>query len=144
VWGGGDRVGTLSDAPDDVALQHGAAADDVRRAELEQRDCKAVGGLDRHRSAAARDRPDERDDAACGRVHGCAHFGTHVDAAVLTGRVRIQAEGVGPQDRAVDGPGPAGRRRDEEQGRDRECDRGGERTPHWTPPSCVGGQLRPR
>ena len=127
---GGDRVGALADAADDLALGHGAASHDLGRVQLEQRDCVAVAGLDRDRAAACRDGADERNDAAGGRAYGLAHGGADVDPAMLAGGVRIGAEGVGPQNGPVDGPGPAGRGRNDEQRRNRDRDRGGERTPH--------------
>ena len=85
----GDGVGAFTRDPDDSTLLDGAAASDAHRAELEERDRVAVRGLDRQRSASARDGARERDGARAGRPHLGADGRAEVDAAVLTARVRI-------------------------------------------------------
>ena len=82
-------------------------------AELEQRHRVAVGGLDRQRAAASRDRAGERDGAGGGRADVGAGGSADVDSAVLAGRVLVLSEREWPQNRSVGGPGPGDRGRDD-------------------------------
>jgi hypothetical protein len=135
VRGAGDGVLARANLTDDGALGDGTAACDRDRAELEQRHGVAVGGLNRQRAPTRRDRPDERDGACCGSHDRIADARTDVDPAVLAGGVLVRSERERPQDRPVGRPGPACCDRDDDQGRDRTDDRGGEHAPHRIPPS---------
>ncbi|MEO5574845.1 MAG: hypothetical protein ABIR67_06040 [Gaiellaceae bacterium] len=132
---GGERILALAHAADDVAFRNTGAARDVDRAELQQRDGVAVGGLNRQRPTAARDRAGERDGAGRGCTYRVAGGRTDVDAAVLPGRIGVRRHGERPQDGTLDGPRPADRSRNDDQERDRRADRDGERATHETPPS---------
>ena len=140
VWRGRDGVGALSDDADDCSLGDLIAAADVRRAELQQGDRVAVGCLDRDRTAAVRDRADERDGTRRGRPDRASERGADVDAAVLAAGVDVGAESERAQDLPVGRPRPgrSGRR----DGERRQDDRGNEDSPHRKPPlGCRGGQL---
>ena len=120
---------------DDRTLGDRAPAGNVDRAELEQRDRVSVGGLDRERAAARRDRPDEGHGARDGRANRLVDRRADIDAAVLPGLVLVCCERERPQDRPLHRPGPAGSGRDEDQSRGRCRDRDGEHAPHELPPS---------
>jgi len=137
----GGGVLAVADMADDRALRDHAAGRDDGRVELEQRDRIAVGSHDRDRAAAARHRAGEG-DGSCGRgAHRRADNLTDVDAAVLAGGVAVLGQGERSQDRPVGRPGPSGRDRDDDQGRDRRSDRDGEHAPHRVPPSGRGGAI---
>jgi hypothetical protein len=104
-----DRVRALADAPHAHALRNRVAAPDRDARELEERHREAVARLDRHRAAAVRDRPRERDGAADRRMHGVSERRADVDPAVLPARIGIGAEGERAQNRPVDRPRPGGR-----------------------------------
>jgi hypothetical protein len=131
----GGRILALADVADDRALRDCAAGRDDGRAELEQRDCVAVGGQDRDRTTAARNGAGERDASRGRSAHGRADSLTDIDPAMLAGGVAVLGKGERPQDRSFGGPSPAGRGRDDDQGRDRSSDRDGEDAPHQIPPS---------
>jgi hypothetical protein len=105
----GDRVGALADRSDALALRDVRAARDGDGSELQQRDGEPVGGPDRDRAAAVRDRADEADVAGDGRAHHRADRPADVDAAMLTAGVRVRAERERSQELPVDGPGPRSR-----------------------------------
>jgi hypothetical protein len=121
-----ERAGEVDDAtrpdtPDDVALGDGRSAPHSDRAEVDERGRVAVRGLDRDRLAAARDDPGKRDHSLGGRVHVRAARGAEVDAAVLTGGVRVRAvERERTEDGALDRPRPRLRRRGQHERRERE------------------------
>ncbi len=123
-----DRVGALADVADDSALRDEAAAHATRRTELQQRHRIAVGGLDRQRPTAARDRADERDHPRRRGKHGASELGADVDAAVLPARVVVRAERERSQDRPRRWPRPGARRRCCEERREQNQDR--EDSPH--------------
>ena len=97
--------------PDRRAFVDGRALLDGDRAEVDERDRKAVRRLDGHAAAIRRERPGERH----GSRGGCADRGPFgpgdVDATVLTARVRVGAQGKRTEHCAVGGPcpGPCGR-----------------------------------
>jgi len=124
----GDRIGAVAAATDEGALLHGRSACDQRLGELEQRDRVAVGGLDRERPSALRERAHEGDGSGRGREHVGSDGRAEVDAAVLPACVRIGTERERPQHRPGDGPGPAEGRRGERERRER--DRGNEHLSH--------------
>jgi hypothetical protein len=130
-----DRILALTDLADDGALGHGGAARDGERAELQQRDGVAVGGLNGQCAAAGGDRAGERDDSRGRRADRLARRGADVDAAVLAGRVLVCRERERPQDGPVARPGPAGCDRNDNERRDRSDDRDEEHAPHRIPPS---------
>jgi hypothetical protein len=88
-------VAARADRPEGCALRDGRLRSDLERAEVEERDRVAVGGLHRHGSTSARDRAGEGDDSG-GR---CAHGGTcrpgDIGAAVLSGGVGVVSEDEG-------------------------------------------------
>jgi hypothetical protein len=88
-------VAARADRPEGRALRDGGLRSDLERAEVEERDRVAVGGLHRHGSTSAGDRAGEGDDSG-GR---CAHGGTcrpgDVGAAVLSGGVGVVSEDEG-------------------------------------------------
>jgi hypothetical protein len=140
---GRDRVGALADGADNRSLGDLVAADHARRAELEQGDGVAVGGLDSDRAAAAGNGAGEGDRSARGRPDPGTNGRADVDATVLAAGVDIVAERERPQDLPVGRPRPgrSGRRDDER----RQSDRGNEHSPHGKPPSVVvEGNSRPR
>ena len=139
----GDAVFALADLADDRPLRDGAASGDDDRSELEERDGMAVGGLDRHGPAAARDGAGEGDGTGSGCADGVADGAGDVDAAVLARGVRVRANREGPEHRTVGGPDPAGGSGSDCQARDRD-DRDGEGSPHRTPPSWEEGNCVPR
>jgi hypothetical protein len=154
-----DGVGALADRAHDRALRNDAAADDGRRAELEQGHGVNVG-QDRDRPAAAGDGADERDRAPDRRAHVAADGRADVDASMLPGSVRVRAEREGSQDGAVDRPRPRvrggrGDERRQDGGEHKQPTRGRtrQRKPlrtsrswkHGTHlPSSSGGDFRPR
>lgn len=139
-----DRVLALAHLTHDVPLGDEAASRDRDRAELQQRDRVAVGGLDRHGPPAAGHGAAERDRAGGRRANDGADLGPDVDAAMLAGGVRVLAELERPEDGPVGGPGPRGGGRDDDEERGRGDDRSAERARHETPPSDEVGNCRPR
>ncbi len=107
---GRDRIGALTDHADDSALRDGAATQDARRCELQQRYRIAVRGLDRDGAAAAGDRADERDRARRRGEHSASNPGADVDAAMLPACIGVRAERERPQHRSLDRPHPGVRR----------------------------------
>lgn len=71
------------------------AALDADGAEVDERDRVAGGGPDRHRAAAARHGPGERDDARRRRPDEPARGRGDVDAAMLRRGVRVVSEDEG-------------------------------------------------
>jgi hypothetical protein len=140
---GRDGVGAFANRPDNRSFRDVVAARDARRAQLEQRDRKAVGGPDRDCAAAARNSTDERDRTGGGCPDGAPELGADIDAAMLAAGVGVIAEDEWAKDLPVGRPRPSksGRRDDER----RQDDRGNERSPHRKPPSVVvEGNSHPR
>jgi hypothetical protein len=128
------RVAGRTGRSHDDTLVHGGSAPDAERPELEQRDRRAGRRSDRDRLPAARNRPGERHDAGGRRPHVLSEGRAGVDAAVLSGRVRVVAiEGEAAEDRAVDRPCPRPRSSDRkrERAEDQHAD-----SPHGVPPCC--------
>ncbi len=115
---GRDLVGALADGSDDVALGDDAAAQDARRAELQQGHRIAVGGLNRDRVTAAWDRADERDRSRGRGEHRAAEPGADVDPAVLPRGVGVRPERERAQHRSGRRPRPGVCGRHRNQGRD--------------------------
>jgi len=134
-----DHVGALADVADDRAFRDEAAAQDARRAELQQRHRKAVGGLDRDRPTAARDRADERDRPRGRSKHRAPELGADVDAAMLPARVAVRAERERSQHRPRCRPDPGVCCRG--GGERREYDQDREDSPHNGPPLLRGREL---
>jgi hypothetical protein len=112
-------VAARSDRADRLALCDDRAARNRDRTEMHERDRVPVLCLDRHRLATTRDRAGEADCAGARRGDGGSGSSPDVDAAVLSGRVRVaRAE----RERSQDGPGrrpsPGRGRRNEEQRRE--------------------------
>ena len=123
VWLRRDGVGSGTAYRDDGAFVDERSAESEELAQLEQRDRPAVVGPDGDRLPSAGHRPRERHRAGGRRADGRAGLGADVDAAVLPARVRIVSERERTQDRAGHRPGPAvRRRRDDERGHGREQD----------------------
>jgi hypothetical protein len=99
-------VGALADQTDSRSLGELVAARDADGAELEQGDRVAVGCLDGDGAPAARNRADEGDEAGGRGDHRRADRRAHVDAAVLTARVRVGAEEERAQHGPLDRPRP--------------------------------------
>src|SRR5581483_884104 len=100
-------LGRRSDRPDAVAFGDSRAPVDRDGAQVRERDRPAVGGLDRQRAPAARDRPGPLDDTSHGCAYDLARLARDLDGAVLAGCVGMRAvEGERLQDHAVDRPGP--------------------------------------
>ena len=129
---GGDPVDALADDPDRGALDDRVAARDGRTAELQQRHRIPVRRLDRDRAAATGNGAGEGDGACDRREHLRADLGADVDAAVLSGGVRVRPEREGTQHRPVGRPRPGGGGRNREQ--ERQDDRAGAESPHRAPP----------
>jgi hypothetical protein len=138
-----DGVLALADLADDRTLVHDLATLDRDAAQLEQRDRKAVGSVDRHGPPTAGHRTCERDRSRRRRMNGRAGRGPDVDAAVLARPVRVR-ERERPQHGPVGGPGPAGRGRNGEEGHGRSRDRNEQRAPHRAPPSWTSRECSRR
>ena len=118
----------------DDTLVHRGPAPDAERAELQQRHRRAGRRPDRERLPAARNRPRERHDAGGRRPHVLSEGRADVDAAVLSGCIRVVAiEGKAAEDRAVDRPRP--RTRSSDRKRERAEDQHAD-SPHGVPPCC--------
>jgi hypothetical protein len=125
---GGDRVRALADDADHGSLLDGGAAQHARRAELQQGHGVAVGGLDRDRPAAVRNRADERDGPGSRCEHRASQLARDVDASMLPAGVGVRAERERTQDRPRGGPDPGMRRRRDGERRCQDQDR--EEPPH--------------
>jgi hypothetical protein len=96
-----------ADRADDRAFVDGSSARDTDRAQVDERRGVAEGGLDRDGLPAGRDRAGEGDDTLRRGDDVCAGRSADVEAAMLAGGVRVRVvERKGPQERALDGPGP--------------------------------------
>lgn len=116
------------------ALGDGVALGDGDRAEVEQRDGVAVGGLERDRLAVRRQRARVADRPRGRRAHGPARIARDVDPAVLAARVRIGHDREAAEHDSVAGPGPGIRRR---RGRERGEHRREKSASHPFPPPRV-------
>ena len=111
------------DRPDHRAFRDGCVLPHGDRAEMCQRDRQAVGGVDRDRLAARRNRAGKTDDSRGGREHRSAGIAADVDSAVLAAGVwmrRIERESL--QHWTAHGPRPRSRRGHPEH--EREHDQG--------------------
>jgi hypothetical protein len=117
-----DEGRVVGERADRVSFGDGRALRRADLAEVRERDRPAVGGLDRHRPAAAGDRPGERDRPGRGRANRSPGVAGDVDASVLPAGIRARGvEGEGGNDAAVCGPRPGvGGRRDDKRDRERE------------------------
>ena len=103
-----------ADHRDRLAFGHHHPPADERRAEMEQRDGVAVGGLNRDRETVGRDRAREGHGPCCGRQHLSTERPLDVDPAVLArGERKLRREHEPLQDGARDRPrrGACGGRR---------------------------------
>jgi hypothetical protein len=95
---------------------------------MDERGRVAERGLDRHRLAAGRHGPGERDDSFYRGEHWTATRSAEIDAAMLTARIRVRViERKRPQHRAVDRPRPGAGAGDREHTRANDHDR---KSPH--------------
>jgi hypothetical protein len=78
----------ITDGGDGVTLRDNRVFLDRDRAQMRQRHRPPVGGLDRHRPAAAGHRAGERDDARLGCTHPITRAPRQIDAPMLTGGIR--------------------------------------------------------
>ncbi len=142
---GRDRVlgvTTPAHRSDRRSLRDHVALLDADRAEVDERDRVAVGGEDRDAAAVGRERAGERHRAGGGRSHRRALRPGEVDAAVLSGGVRVAAERKGAEHVAVRRPRPRrGRAADHERRETRH--REYEKTMHEAPPSFSARATRP-
>jgi hypothetical protein len=127
--------------PDRRAFVDGRALLDADRAEVDERDGKAVRRLDGHPAAVCGERPGERHGSRGGRADRNAFRPGDVDAAVLTARVRVGAQGERTEHGAVGGPcpGPGGRAEYQRSER-RHADN--EESVHEAPPSFTARATR--
>jgi hypothetical protein len=123
-----------SNRADRRPLGHDVALRDADRAEVDEGDRIAVGGLDRDAPTVGRQRAGERHRAAGGRAHGRALRSGDVEAAMLTGGVGVAAEDERPEHVAVRRPRPRHGRATEDERREAGC-REYEKTMHEAPPS---------
>ena len=97
-----------ADRADELPLRDGVAAPDDVRPEVNERHRIAVGSRDRHRLAADRHRPRERDRARDGSNHRCPGGRADVDPTMLSGGIWVRAvEREEREHRALHGPAPA-------------------------------------
>jgi hypothetical protein len=117
----GDRITARARDAHERALCYLVALGDGSAPELEQRDGVAVRRPDRHRAAAFRNRPGERDDARGGSENARPDRCRDIDAAVLAAGIGVAAVGEWTDHRPVHGPGPGecGRRAGLEREKDR-------------------------
>jgi hypothetical protein len=117
-----------SDRTDDRALRDARTAHHPDRPEVHERGGVAERRLDRHRLAAGRHRPSERDHSLRRSEHRTAARSAEIDTAMLAGRVRMRVvERKRPQHRTVDGPRPGAGVGDRERTRANDQDR---KSPH--------------
>jgi hypothetical protein len=119
------RVCAPADRADPRSLGDLVAALHADRPELQQGHRVAVARPDRQRTTTAGNGSGERHGPRRRRAHRLAERAAHVDAAMLSSRVRVRAERERSEHRAVDRPGPRVRRtrkqqRDERARNDRE------------------------
>jgi hypothetical protein len=84
--------------PDHGAFLHDVVLRDVNRAEVGERDGVAVGGLDRHRTAASGDGSGERHGACSRCPNRLSGARSDVCATMLSCRIRIAAQHERAQD----------------------------------------------
>ena len=122
VWGVVLRLAAGAGLGDRVALAHGCAFPNSKRAEMGERGPVAVGRDDGDGQAVGRNRPCEGHLAGGGRPNQAAVADTDVDAAMLPGCVPIVRERETAENRPVGRPVPgprgvrAGERRDRHAG----------------------------
>jgi hypothetical protein len=122
------------DRPDDRAFRHDRTAHHRDRPEVHERGGVAERRLDRHRLAAGRHRPCERDHSLRRGAHRAAARSAEIDAAMLAACVGMRVvEHKRPQHRTVDGPRPSAGIGDRERTRADDQDR---KSPHSSPPCC--------
>ncbi len=102
----------LPDGTDAVAFGDGSAPLDRDRTQVGEGDRVAIE-LDRHRSSRARHDPGERDSARDGRANDLPRAAADIDPSMLTGGIRVGAEGVRTQHGPLQRPRPGSRRRGE-------------------------------
>jgi hypothetical protein len=120
------RLARRADQAHGLPFGHAVPRRDRDRAEMEERDCEAVGRPDRQCAPVHRKRAGEGHSPARDGADGRPDVSADVDAGVTVLAVLLASEVEAPEDGAVHGPRPrVGRRRcgepDDQAGRERCC-----------------------